>query len=171
MGKSKKKFPCGPCIGHSQKCGKQLSHRRFRRREHILIQNGKYDNMPFRQYEITNKWNLGGDGKCFWGFARQEEWYIKAIALGGEKPIYTNIDVTVFDMNGISESRGKNAELIKKERRAYLESIVPASVLRDYDAFAFPIEQYQRLCKYHLWGLVYFLERVLFKLEKWGLLK
>ena len=99
------------------------------------------------------------------------EWYIKAIALGGEKPIYTNIDVTVFDMNGISESRGKNAELIKKERRAYLESIVPASVLRDYDAFAFPIEQYQRLRKYHLWGLVYFLERVLFKLEKWGLLK
>ena len=32
------------------------------------------------------------------------EWYVKAIALGGEKPIYTNIDVTIFDMNGVSES-------------------------------------------------------------------
>ena len=99
------------------------------------------------------------------------EWYIKAIALGGEKPIYTNIDVTIFDMNGVSESRGKNAELIKKERRAYLESILPASVLHDYDLFSFPVLQYQRLKKYHMWGVVYFVERVLYKLEKWGLLK
>lgn len=95
------------------------------------------------------------------------EWYVKAIALGGEKAVYTNIDVTIFDMNGMSESSGKNAELIKKERREYLEKILPASILRDYDAFSFPILQYQRLKKYHLWGLVYFIERVLFKLEKW----
>ena len=99
------------------------------------------------------------------------EWYVRAIVLGGEKPIYTNIDVTIFDMNGVSESRGKNAELIKKERRAYLESILPASVLHDYDAYSFPIRQYQRLKKHHLWGLVFFIERVLFKLEKWHILK
>ena len=94
------------------------------------------------------------------------EWYVRAIVLGGEKPVYTNIDVTIFDMNGVSESHGKNAELIKKERREYLESILPASVLCDYDNYAFPILQYQRLKKYHLWGVVYFVERVLFKLEK-----
>lgn len=99
------------------------------------------------------------------------EWYVKAIALGGEKPVYTNIDVTIFDMNGVSESRGKNAELIKKERRDYLEAILPASILRDYDMYAFPILQYQRLKKYHLWGFVYFLERILFKLEKWHILR
>lgn len=96
------------------------------------------------------------------------EWYVRVIVLGGEKPIYTNIDVTIFDMNGLSESRGKNAELIKKERRDYLEKILPPSILHDYDQFSFPILQYQRLKKYHLWGLVYFLERVLFKLEKWS---
>ena len=96
------------------------------------------------------------------------EWYVRAIVLGGEKPIYTNIDVTIFDMNGVSESHGKNAELIKKERREYLESILPPAVLHDYDQFAFPLLQYQRLKKYHLWGLVHFIERVLFKLEKWG---
>ena len=96
------------------------------------------------------------------------EWYVRAIVLGGEKPIYTNIDVTIFDMNGVSESHGKNAELIKKERREYLESILPPAVLHDYDQFAFPLLQYQRLKKYHLWGLVHFMERVLFKLEKWG---
>ena len=98
------------------------------------------------------------------------EWYVRAIVLGGEKPVYTNIDVTIFDMNGVSESNGKNAELIKKERREYLEKILPASVLHDYDMFAFPVLQYQRLKKYHLWCLVYFMERVLFKLEKWHIL-
>ena len=97
------------------------------------------------------------------------EWYVRAIVLGGEKPVYTNIDVTIFDMNGVSESHGKNAELIKKERREYLESILPPAVLHDYDQFAFPLLQYQRLKKYHLWGLVHFIERVLFKLEKWGM--
>lgn len=99
------------------------------------------------------------------------EWYVKAIALGGEKAVYTNIDVTIFDMNGVSESHGKNAELIKQERREYLEKILPATVLHDYDAFAFPVLQYQRLKKYHLWRLVWFLERILFKLEKWHVLK
>lgn len=99
------------------------------------------------------------------------EWYVRAIVLGGEKPVYTNIDVTIFDMNGVSESRGKNAELIKKERREYLEKILPATILHDYDIFSFPILQYQRLKKYHLWGLVYFMERVLFKLEKWHILR
>lgn len=98
------------------------------------------------------------------------EWYVRAIVLGGEKPVYTNIDVTIFDMNGVSESNGKNAELIKRERREYLESILPPAVLHDYDAFSFPILQYQRLKKYHLWGIVYFIERVLFKFEKWRIL-
>lgn len=99
------------------------------------------------------------------------EWYVRAIVLGNTRAIYTDIDVTIFDMNGISESGGKNAELIKKERREYLEKILPPAILRDYDAFSFPILQYQRLKKYHLWPLVYFLERILFKLEKWGVLK
>ena len=99
------------------------------------------------------------------------EWYVKAIALGGEKAVYTNIDVTIFDMNGVSESHGKNAELIKKERREFLEKALPASVLHDYDAFSFPMRQYKRLRKHHLWGLVNFIERVLFKFEKWHILR
>lgn len=98
-------------------------------------------------------------------------WFVRAIALGGEKAIYTNIDVTIFDMNGISESGGKNAEQIKKERREYIEKILPASVLQDYDKYVDPMYQYKRLKKYHMWGLVNFIERVLFKLEKWKILK
>lgn len=99
------------------------------------------------------------------------EWYVRAIVLGGEKPVYTNIDVTIFDMNGVSESHGKNKELIKKERREFLGKILPSTVLYDYDKYAFPMEQYNRLKRRHLWGLVYFIERVLFKLEKWRILR
>ena len=99
------------------------------------------------------------------------EWYVRAIVLGGEKTVYTNMDVTVFDMTGISESNGKNRVLIQQERRGYLESIVPTAVLRDYDHYVFPILQYQRLKKWKLWGVVHFVERVLFKLEKWGILR
>lgn len=99
------------------------------------------------------------------------KWYVDAIAVGGVKPVYVDIDVTIFDMNGISESGGKNRDIILKERRGYLEQILPASVLRDYDEFHLPIEQYRRLKRYHLWSIVYFVERVLFKLEKWNILK
>ena len=95
------------------------------------------------------------------------EWYVRTIVLGGEKACYTDIDVTIFDMMGVSESNGKNKVLIQQERREYLETILPASVLRDYDKYAFQIEQYQRLKKYHLWGLVYLVERMIFKFEKW----
>ncbi len=99
------------------------------------------------------------------------EWYVRAIAIGGEKAVYTNIDVTIFDMNGVSESGGKNAELIKIERREYLEKILPASVLNDYDAYAFQIDQYMRLKKHHMWGIVHLMERVVRKMEKWHILK
>ena len=94
--------------------------------------------------------------------------YLNMIALGDVVPMYVNIDVVLFDMTGISNA---NNELRLAERRAYLKHVLPASVLKDYDTYAFPIEQYKRLQKYHLWGIVNFLERVLFKLEKWNMLK
>ena len=79
MGKSRKRMPVGTCIGCSQKRGKQMSHGRFRRRERILIRREFFDHLPYRQYEITNQWDLGGDGKRFWGFAPDEDWCIKAM--------------------------------------------------------------------------------------------
>ena len=99
------------------------------------------------------------------------KWFVEAIVLGKEKVYYKNIDVAIFDMFGISESDGKNKEIIKKERRDYLESIMLPSVLNDYDQFAGPICQYLRLKEYHMWSLVTFVERVLSKLEKWRILK
>ena len=92
------------------------------------------------------------------------KWYLQAIVIGGEKPQYTDIDVTLFDMSGISET---NKELDKAERRQVLEQLFPQAVLADYEQYAFPIEQIKRL-KRHPWAykMMWFLERCLFKLEK-----
>jgi glycosyltransferase involved in cell wall biosynthesis len=95
------------------------------------------------------------------------KWFLQTIGLGKVKPIYADIDVTIFDCSGISET---NLVLRNKERRQVLEELLPPAVLADYDMYSFPIEQYRRLKKYHLWGLTWFVERVLFKLEKWYIL-
>lgn len=94
--------------------------------------------------------------------------YLNMIALGGIQPMYVNVDVVLFDMTGISNA---NNELRLAERNAYLKEILPASILKDYENYAFPIGQYQRLKRRHMWGMVNFMERVLFKLEKWKILK
>ena len=93
--------------------------------------------------------------------------YLDMIALGGVVPMYVNIDVVLFDMTGVSN---RDNERRLAERRAYLEQVLPPSVLKDFDAYARPIRQYERLKKHHLWGFVTFIERVLFKLEKWRIL-
>ena len=93
--------------------------------------------------------------------------YLNMIALGGIQPMYVNVDVVLFDMTGISN---ENHELRIAEREAYLEDVLPASVRKDYENYAFPIGQYQRLKRRHMWGMVNFMERVLFKLEKWKIL-
>ena len=75
-----------------------------------------------------------------------------------------DIDVTIFDDGGISET---NLELRNKERRQVLEELLPPAVLWDYDQHAFEVEQVNRLRRWKLYPLVYFMERVCFKLEKW----
>lgn len=96
------------------------------------------------------------------------KWFLQAIGLGYVKPVYVDIDVTIFDCSGISET---NLELRNKERRQVLEEVLPPAILADYDKYAFPMEQYNRLKKYHLWPIAYFMERVLFKFEKWHVLR
>ncbi|MCR5036393.1 MAG: glycosyltransferase [Bacteroidales bacterium] len=96
------------------------------------------------------------------------KWFVNAVVFGGEKLYYVPIDVTIFDTTGISET---NLDAREKERRVELEKMLPAAILKDYDNYHFPIEQYKRLKKHHLWKLVYFLERVLFKFEKWHILR
>ena len=92
------------------------------------------------------------------------KWFYQAIIVGGEKPQYFDINVTFFDMCGISET---NLSLRNLEKRSMLEEMVNPTVLADYDAWADSIDQMRRL-KRHPWAyrLVWFLERCLFKWEK-----
>ena len=104
------------------------------------------------------------------------KWFVNAIVFGrganGERietvqPVYVPIDVTLFDVTGISETQLEKREA---EREAELRKMLPEAVLKDYWNYHFPINQIQRLKRHHLWPIVYFMERVLFKLEKWGIL-
>lgn len=96
------------------------------------------------------------------------KWYLQAIGLGTVVPKYVDIDVTIFDAGGISET---NLALRNAERRKVLEEVLSPAILWDYDHHAFDAEQMKRLRKHHLSWLVYFIERFLFKLEKWHILK
>ena len=92
------------------------------------------------------------------------KWFLQAIILGGEKPVYVDMDVTLFDMNGISE---KNKALDKAERRRVLNELIPSTILADYDHWALSINRMRRLER-HPWAnrIVTLLERGLFKMEK-----
>lgn len=93
------------------------------------------------------------------------KWYLQAIVFGTEKPQYVDIDVTLFDMTGISET---NLDLSKTERKKVLETMLPKAILADYERYNFPIDQIERLQR-HSWAyrMVWFLERCLFKVERW----
>ena len=86
MSRSRKKFPAGVVCGcKSQKRGKQVASKRFRRRVRILMRLRvrilmrlrKYERLPYRSTELTSPWDLGGDGKCFYGYHPDKEWYAK----------------------------------------------------------------------------------------------
>jgi len=92
------------------------------------------------------------------------KWYLKVIIMNGIIPVYKDVDVTLFDMNGISTI---NTALDKTERRKVLEEVLPLTVLRDYEQYSFPIEQCNRLNRYWLTRYGFRLvERLLFKWEK-----
>lgn len=92
------------------------------------------------------------------------KWYLQVIILGEEKPVYVDMDVTLFDMNGISET---NLELRDEEKQKEMKALVRSTFLSDYDLWSDSIDQMKRL-KRHPWayGIVWFLERCLFKMEK-----
>lgn len=96
------------------------------------------------------------------------KWFLQAIGMGDVRPVYVDIDVTIFDASGISET---NMELRDRERHQVLEETLPSAVLNDYDSHAFDMEQMDRLRRHKMYWLAYFVERVLFKMEKWGILR
>ena len=78
MSRSRKKFPAGVCCCcKSQKRGKKVASKRFRRRVRMLISQGKYEWLPTHSIELTSPWDLGGDGKTHYGYHPDCDWYVK----------------------------------------------------------------------------------------------
>lgn len=92
------------------------------------------------------------------------KWFLQVVIFGGEVPVYTDCDVSLFDMNGISET---NKDLDRAERKMVLSELVPAALLSDYEKWSFSIDQMKRIRR-HPWAFkcVWFLERCLFKMER-----
>lgn len=92
------------------------------------------------------------------------KWYLQAIILGEEKPVYADIDVTLFDMSGISET---NVALTREERKQTLKELIPAPILSDYDKWSFSLYQIKRLQR-RPWAykVVWLFERLLFKWDR-----
>lgn len=124
--------------------GSTLNHSPAYIKRSLFEQYGYYD----EQLRIVSDW----------------KWYLEVIGLHNIVPVYEDIDVTIFDMTGISSTNG---QLEKEERRKVLEEVLPLSVLRDYDQYADSIDQMNRINSYRLMKkLVWLLDRILFKFEK-----
>lgn len=95
------------------------------------------------------------------------KWYLIVAGVNKANVHFTDTYVTYFDTSGISSTQ---LELDKYERRRVLEELLPSTVLADYDKYQFDILQMQRMKKYPLlYSLFWFIERCLFKIEKWNL--
>ena len=93
------------------------------------------------------------------------KWYLQVVGLNNEPVSYIDKDVSCFEMTGISNV---NRDQERRERRQVLKALIPGSVLADYDRFYFHIMQILRIKKSKwLFGLFWFSERCLFKIEKW----
>jgi hypothetical protein len=94
------------------------------------------------------------------------KWYLDAVLNHNALVVFTDTYVSYFDNTGISST---NLALDKAERRQVLEQMLPPAVLADYDTYSFDIDQMQRLKRYPiLYRMVWFVERCLFKLDKWN---
>ncbi len=92
------------------------------------------------------------------------KFYLITVGLNSESVSYRDIDVSCFDMKGISNT---NNCLDKAERLQVLKEVLPVNVFADYKRYASGIMQMKRINRYKFtkW-IVWFIERVLFKLEK-----
>lgn len=91
------------------------------------------------------------------------KWYLNVIILQNINPLYVDLDVTIFDMTGISTVNSKQD---KQEREIVLQSIMPHKIIEDYQRLSFPMEQWERIQKYKvIERLFWFIERSLRKFE------
>lgn len=74
MSKSTRNNPAGGwTTAKSEKYDKMVAHRRFRRREREAIHHGREPPVSLRQ--VSNVWDFNKDGKRWFGYHPEEEWW------------------------------------------------------------------------------------------------
>ena len=73
MSRSTKKHPACKINPGSQKKGKQLSHRLFRQCERMAIRTNIIRNLPYKQWQLVDPWDLT-DGRIYFGNWPKEEY-------------------------------------------------------------------------------------------------
>ena len=75
MSRSTRKYPAGKFNFGSRKEGKRLSHSLFRQRESMAMRTGNLQDLPFRQWQMVDQWDLT-DGRFYFGdWPRDESYY------------------------------------------------------------------------------------------------
>ena len=93
------------------------------------------------------------------------KWYLEALIKYNAIFRFSDIYVSYFDTTGISSI---NLALDKEERRKVLEEVFHPTILSDYDRYTEAIDQNERLRRYpFIYFLFFFVERILFKIDKW----
>ncbi|WP_184172495.1 glycosyltransferase family 2 protein [Rhabdobacter roseus] len=93
------------------------------------------------------------------------KWYLIVVGLNNVPVIFCNIDVTRFDMTGIS-STSKVVE--QQERKKVLSELLPPTILADYQAHWKNIDQARRINRYKIPRFFFkWVDKLLNKWEKY----
>ena len=91
------------------------------------------------------------------------KWFMNVIVFNDVKPVFVNVDVVLFDTNGISET---NEQLNIDEKLKVLRTVLRPAVVADYHRYNRDIMMMERIHRHKLaFKLVKLIERVLFKIE------
>lgn len=128
----------------------------------LTFYRGSLNHSPaFIKKELFDKYGLFDEK---YKIVSDWKFFLIAVCLNKEPIRYSDLDISCFDMSGISST---DKTLDRKERREVLKEYFPESVLYDYDKYWFQIEQSNRINKFWITrSFFWFVERVLFKFEK-----
>lgn len=115
-------------------------------------------NATYIHRDLFEKYGLYDEGLKI---ASDWKWFLQVIVLEGCQPNYTDINILMFDMTGISST---GQDISWQEREAVLAAVLPESVLEDYRSYCLEMNLFRQMKQYYgVRRLVYYLERFLTK--------
>ena len=92
------------------------------------------------------------------------KFYLIAVGLNDELVAYRDVNVTIFDMKGISSL---NPDLFIEERQSVVRDLINKNILRDLEEFASFRDTFRRLSRYpFIWFIIKSINVVIRKCEK-----